>query len=339
MRETPPHSTENSHRARITRAYRENPLKVVLPTAVLVGVLFAVLWYITFAPPAEFRVPSLARVKEGTSISAEASKLKEQHIIRSAILFRALLTIFGGDSGLVAGDYFFPGPQNVFTVALRMAQGRYLLDPVKVTIPEGANNREVAQIFADKLQFFDIETFKASISDKEGYLFPDTYYFLPTEDPAVVLRVMENNYRKKIEPLRADIEKSGHTEKEIIIMASLLEEEARTSETRRMISGVLWNRIKKGMRLQVDAVFPYIIGKNTFQVTRADLMVDSPYNTYLYKGLPVGPISNPGLSSIEAAVHPTPSSYLYYLADMQGVTHYSKTYAEHLRKQHYYLKN
>jgi UPF0755 protein len=326
-----------SLRTRLFAACRRSPLSVILPTAVLLGVLSALIWSVLFSAPADFKTPALVRVKEGTTITAESSKLKEQHIVRSGILLRLLLKAYGGDAGLVAGDYFFPSRQSVFTVARRLAQGDFELDPVRVTIPEGATVAEITSILSDKLQFFDIETFKTLSKDKEGYLFPDTYYFLPTEDPQVVLSMMQNNFNRRLEPLRSAIEASGHTLNEIITMASLLEEEARTSETRKMISGVLWNRINKGMKLQVDAVFPYIIGKNTFQVTLDDLAYDSPYNTYKYKGLPPGAISNPGLVSINAAVHPTPSKYLYYLADKDGVTHYSTTYAEHLRKQRLYL--
>lgn len=328
-----------SRRARIVEVYRDSPLKVVIPTMVLIGILMSLIWRVTFAPPSDFRIPSLVRVKEGTSITAEVQQLKDQRIVRSALLTKILLRAVGGESGLVAGDYFFPKAENALTVAIRLAQGKYLLDPVKVTIPEGATNKEIAQILSDRLQFFDTETFKSLAQNKEGYLFPDTYYFLPTEDPHVVLRMMQSNFNERIEPLKDEIAASGRSLSDIVIMASLLEEEARLTDTRKMISGILWNRIKIGMRLQVDAVFPYIIGKNTFEVTRADLQVDSPYNTYKYKGLPIGPISNPGLSSIEAAVLPTESKYVYYLADMRGVTHYSKTYAEHLRKQRLYLGN
>lgn len=339
MSDSSSHLKRPSHRARAIQMYRDSPFKVLVPTMVLLGILISLIWNITFAPPADFKVPSLIRVKEGTSISAQAEFLKEQHFVRSAVLTKILLRVVGGESGLIAGDYFFPSAQNVFIIVVRLAQGKYLLDPVKVTIPEGATNREITQILSDRLQFFDVETFATLTINKEGYLFPDTYYFLPTEDPHVVLRVMQTNFNKRIEPLLPAIEKSGHSLSDIVIMASLLEEEARQTETRKMISGILWNRIKNGMRLQVDAVFPYILGKNTFEVTRADLQFDSPYNTYKYKGLPIGPISNPGLSSIEAAIYPTPSPYVYYLADMRGVTHYSKTYAEHLRKQRLYLGN
>jgi len=120
-------------------------------------------------------------------------------------------------------------------------------------------------------------------------------------------------------------------------MASLLEEEARTLETRRMISGILWHRIDIDMPLQVDAVFPYILGKNTYEVTLEELKIDSPYNTYKYKGLPFGPISNPGLSSLSAAANPIENDNIFYLADVKGNTYYSKTFDEHKRKKSLYV--
>lgn len=121
-------------------------------------------------------------------------------------------------------------------------------------------------------------------------------------------------------------------------MASLLEEEARTTETRKMVSGILWKRLSAGMPLQVDAVFPYIIGKNTFEITLKDLEFDSPYNTYKYKGLPPGPISNPGKDSILAAIYPTKSDYWFYLSDKNGLMHYAITFDEHKINKAKYLK-
>lgn len=134
-----------------------------------------------------------------------------------------------------------------------------------------------------------------------------------------------------------DVEKSGRTLNEIITMASLIEEEANTKESRRIISGILWQRIKQGMRLQVDAVFPYIMNKFSLQLTKEDLMDDSPYNTYRYAGLPPGPISNPGWDSIYAAIYPAKTSYLYYLSDREGNMYYAKTFEEHKANKAKYL--
>ena len=121
-------------------------------------------------------------------------------------------------------------------------------------------------------------------------------------------------------------------------MASLIEEETRTQEERPTVAGILWKRLDIDMPLQVDATFSYINGKNTFELTLDDIADDtSPYNTYAHKGLPPGPISNPGLDSIVAALYPKENPYLYYLADLSGTTHYSRTFDEHKEKKFRYL--
>lgn len=309
----------------------------IIPLTVLLGVILGVFWVQLAAAPQNFNAPRIVTIEEGTGVREAAAILKASNVVRSADLFVAAALALGGERRLIAGDYYFSGPENALQIAGRMTTGDYELDPVKVTLPEGATVREMAQILGEKLVYFDAQTFVALADGKEGYLFPDTYFFLPTATPELIIRTLENNFYRRTESLEAAIQSSGRTLHEIVTMASLLEEEANTTPTRKMISGILWRRLEIGMKLQVDAVFPYIIGKNTFEVTKTDLLVDSPYNTYLHKGLPIGPISNPSLSSLEAAVYPTPSSYLFYLADMRGVTHYSKTYAEHLRKQRLYL--
>ncbi|MBI3075161.1 MAG: endolytic transglycosylase MltG, partial [Parcubacteria group bacterium] len=151
-------------------------------------------------------------------------------------------------------------------------------------------------------------------------------------------RAMRENFFKKIKPLETAIGDSGKNLHEILTMASLLEEEARAADTRRLIAGILWRRLKIGMPLQVDATFMYINGKNTFELTLEDLADDSsPYNTYTHKGLPPGPITNPGLDSIVAALYPKENPYLFYLADLSGTTYYSRTFDEHKEKKFRYL--
>ncbi|MCR4306594.1 MAG: endolytic transglycosylase MltG, partial [Candidatus Yonathbacteria bacterium] len=137
--------------------------------------------------------------------------------------------------------------------------------------------------------------------------------------------------------LRSALEASGKTSGEVITMASIIEKEAITSTDKRLVSGILWKRIDIGMPLQVDAPFAYAIGKNTFQLTLDDLAVDSPYNTYKNQGLPAGPIANPGMESILAALEPEKSSYLFYLSDRKSIIHYSATFEEHKRNKSLFL--
>jgi UPF0755 protein len=139
---------------------------------------------------------------------------------------------------------------------------------------------------------------------------------------------MESNFK----------EKAGDVEPEIIVMASILEKEALTPEDKKIVSGILWKRLETGMLLQVDAVFMYIMGKKSSDLTLGDLKIDSPYNTYLYKGLPPSPICNPGIESIEASLNPTASSYWYYLSDKNLNIHFAKNFDEHKLNKAEYLR-
>ncbi len=308
----------------------------ILPTAFLFGVLLCLLYYITLAAPIDFPSAALMKVSPGETAADVAVRLSQKHIIRSQYLFDVFTRIYD-DGKVVPGEYFFPGPQAVFTIARRLSHGDFELIPVRVTIPEGANTSQVSQLLAQKLADFDNSAFLKLASPKEGYLFPDTYFFLPGEEPTVVIASMETNFKNKIGSIASTTTGSGKPLADLLVMASLLEKEASDTHSRRIISGILWHRIAIGMRLQVDAVFPYIIGKNSLQLTRSDLKVDSPYNTYKYKGLPPGPITNPGLDSILAAATPIKTNYLYYLSDLHGNFHFSTTYAQQLANQRKYL--
>jgi len=150
---------------------------------------------------------------------------------------------------------------------------------------------------------------------------------------------MKENFVQKISPgILAEIGKQQKTLREIIIMASLLEEEVSAKEDRKIVSGILWKRLESDFPLQVDASLSYVTGKTSRELQKEDLELDSSYNTYLYRGLPVGPITNPGLETIEAAVYPTTSPYWFYLSDGEGKTHFSRTFAEHKEKKLKYLR-
>ncbi len=172
----------------------------------------------------------------------------------------------------------------------------------------------------------------------EGYLFPDTYKLSLDADVQEVVRKMLDNFDKKFTPaMRADTEKQGKTVFEIVTVASILEKELKTFNEKKIGAGIIYKRLELGVPLQMDSTVNYITGKKTPQVAINDLEIDSPYNTYKYKGLPPGPISNPGIDSLRAALYPTESEYLYFLTDKEGRAHFSKTYTEHLEKKRKYL--
>lgn len=311
----------------------------VLPMAFLLGVLAFLIYFVTLAAPLDFPSGTYLRVKQGQTLREVGQQLKDKHLIRSVAIFEGLVRILGNDKKIFAGEYFFSGKENGWVIAGRMVFGDFELTPVKLVFYEGLTAEQMSKLLAKKVPDFDAETFLAEGKLKEGYLFPDTYFVLPGEDPMLLLHAMQNNFNAHLDAASTTIAKFGKPTSDIITMASLLEREAPDLQSRRMIAGILWHRIAIGMALQVDAVFPYIIGKSSLDLTRADLKVDSPYNTYTHKGLPPGPIANPGMTSIIAAVTPIKSNYLFYLSDKQGNFHYCATYACQLANQQKYLGN
>ncbi len=316
------------------------PERVLLWSCAAALFLF-IFYYLTFAAPWSFPPHALMKVPQGSTLSSVAENLQKKGIIHSAFIFKVAMRIIDGDKGIVAGEYSFSQPQNVFTVAHRLALGAYDLLPLRVTIPEGTSVKEITQLLAQQLPDFDANAFYQLALPQEGMLFPDTYFFFPGEDPNLVLTAFKNNFDLHMRDVSVALRISefGKPLPDVLTMASLIEKEAGDTQNRRIISGILWKRIKLNMPLQVDAVFLYILGKNTFQLTRTDLQPDSSYNTYTNRGLPTGPITNPGLDSILSAVPPITTNYLYYLSDRHGNLYYAATYEQHLKNKAKYLGN
>ncbi len=294
-------------------------------------------YFFLYTPPTAFPAHAIVHIPDGLTLEQTANLLADEQVVRSSSALSAIVIVYRGEGRVRAGDYFFGGPLSVFEVAQRLLTGDYGMLPVKITVPEGSTTYDMAQIFSEKLGHFDEQTFLTLAANKEGYLFPDTYYFLPDASAAQVIDTMEQNFYRRIEPIEGLIADFGKPLDQVLTMASILEKEARTPVSRRTIAGILWNRINKNMPLQVDAVFGYIKKTDTYHPKFSDLKIDSPYNTYLYKGLPPGPIANPSLASIKAAVTPIESSYLFYLSDKSGTMHYSQKYDQHLRYKKMYL--
>lgn len=291
------------------------------------GALFAYLYLSFIRPPDNFPVGELIAVPSGEALSTIASQLQAAGVVRDARALRLLITITGDQYKVRAGDYLFKEPRDVFSIARALVLGAYGLEPERFRVPEGATVMEIGEIFETRLQRFNADSFFAQAEDMEGFLFPDTYFFLPNASEATVIEAMRQNFDTHIAPLQPQIASSTLSLKEIVILASILEREAYNTHDRRMIAGVLYNRLEKDMALQVDATFAYTIGKGTFQLTKADLKSDSPYNTYVHKGLPPGAIGNPSLDSLQAALDPIDNDFIFFLADHRGVTHFCKTYA------------
>ncbi len=309
--------------------------------AKLAGLLLAALGvflYVLFAPARNFPVAGVFKVEKGDSLTAVASELRVKGFIRSRSLFKLVVLVAGEQENLQAGDYFFERPLSLVGVARRIGNGNFGIETLKVTIPEGYNVRQIGEHF-EKMGISAKQEFLKIAASEEGFLFPDTYFFFKNSAPEELTDRMKKNFERKItSDILAEISRQGKTLREIIIMASLLEEEAKTAEDRKIVAGILWKRLAAGAALQVDATLAYITGRTSRELTNADLKLNSPYNTYRYPGLPVGPISSPGLEAIDASLHPAPSPYWYYLSDKGGNIHYAKTFEEHKQNRFKYLR-
>lgn len=299
--------------------------------------IVVLLSYVVFlAPPQQFPEDTIFTVPSGSSLAEIATTLKENGYIHYPVVFKILVKgVLGGERRLVAGDYQFETPLNTFTIASRIMTGHFDLVPAKITIPEGLNKFEIADLLEKKIAHFDKETFTEIAP--EGYLFPDTYYISRVATPEQVVELMTENFWKKIAEIDEDIQASGRSLVEIVSVASIVELEARKFETRKIVADVLWRRLDKNMPLQVDVSFKYINGKPTSELTQIDLDSDSPYNSYKFKGLPPTPLANPGLESLIATIKPTPTKYLFFLSDKNGVMHYATTFDQHKENKEKYI--
>ncbi|OGG53213.1 hypothetical protein A2851_02790 [Candidatus Kaiserbacteria bacterium RIFCSPHIGHO2_01_FULL_53_29] len=293
----------------------------------IVGSLAIYVYVAAVAPPENFPVDRLVSVESGQALKDVATNLQEKGVVRSSLMLRVVVTLMGDERSVHAGDYLFKEPKDVFAIGRALALGAYGLEPQRIRIPEGATTKEMALIFARSLERFNADNFLAQAKPQEGFLFPDTYFFMPNATEDTAIQALRQNFDQHVTTIQGEIASSTHSLSEIVTMASILEREAYNTHDRRMISGVLWNRLARGMPLQVDVTFIYTLGKGTFQLTMKDLVSDSPYNTYRYKGLPPTAIGSPSLDSLRAAATPIKNDYLYFLADHRGVTHFCKNYA------------
>jgi UPF0755 protein len=321
----------------LSAQWREHTNRRTVIITIVLGALFAAAYLFAVQPPKNFPTGQLVEVPEGASLDSIAQTLYEDGVVRSPLAFKAIVTLLGRERGVYAGDYEFKQPETVFSVARALSIGAYGLVPVRIRIPEGATMKQMAPAFQAELPRFNAENFLAQKNMMEGYLFPDTYFFLPDATEADVIAAMRQDFNTQIAQVLPSIASSTHSLQDVVTMASIVEKEAANTKDRQTIAGILWHRISLGFPLQVDSTLIYENGKADSQLTIADLTGNSPYNTYVHKGLPPTPIGSPSLNSLEDAANPISSPYLYYLADKNGVTHYCKTYACQLQNERIYL--
>lgn len=327
------HNLSDWHHSRLHDLNRRT-LMILL----VVGIFGVVLYVESFHPPSDFPVEQYITIEEGETLTTLAHSLEEMGIVRNAEWLTLLVRLRGGERSVYAGDYFFAKPIGALAVARVVTTGAYGLEPVRITIPEGATVEDMAILYERRLFKFNAKNFVRKATKDEGFLYPDTYYFLPNVREDEVIRVMKDTFNQRIAEFEEDIAASPYTLQEIVTLASIIEKEAWKPRDQQLISGVLYNRLERGMLLQVDATFTYTHNKGTYDITRAELLdEENLYNTYVHPGLPPGPIAAVGRSALYAAIYPIPSDYLFYLADRSGTTYFSKTYAEHLALKRQYV--
>jgi UPF0755 protein len=293
-------------------------------------------------PVSDARKPIPVEIAHGSSPQTIASKLKDRNLIRSEWVFLYVAGRRGALLRMKPGRYYLSQNMTAADIVDRLRRGP--ADERTVTIPEGFTLKQIGDALAakgmvkDRAEFLRVVKTRSGLrapfpmpkTGLEGYLFPDTYRFSPGAKSQKIAQAMLDTFTKEFyNENRSEIERSGHTLHQIVTIASLIEREAQVPRDRPKIAGVIENRLKRKMRLQIDATIDYALGRHLTRVYYKDLEVKSPYNTYRVVGLPPGPIASPGKASLEAALHPERHDYLYYIAGAGGAHIFTRTEAEH----------
>lgn len=314
--------------------------------------IFVLSWFL-FVPFSKSESTKVIFIKKGTPLKKVSEVLEKEGIIKNRHFFVFLATMLGEKTRIKSGEYEFHTPMLPLAVLSALAKGqvkRHL-----VTIPEGFTLIQIAQLL-ENLNLVEKERFLQKTSSPvfinalglsqlagptlEGYLFPDTYHVFREMDPEEVIRIMVHQFRKVFGPdLGQRASELGISEREVVILASVIEKETALSEERPFISAVFHNRLKKKIPLQSDPTVIYGIRNFNGNLTKEDLMRPTPYNTYVIAGLPPTPICNPGKDSLLAAVHPAPVPYLYFVSKNDGSHCFSSDIEEHNQAVWKYQKN
>lgn len=291
---------------------------------IIIFLILQGLWNLQFKPISKNTQNISFIIKKGDSLSEIADKLQQEKLIRSSLALKLLLRLKNIDN-IQDGTFKLSSSMSAKEI-INVLQGTP--NDAWVTLIEGWRIEEMAEKLS--LEFLKYA--------KEGYMFPDTYLFPKEYTVKQIAEVMRANFEKKFTPkIRTKIRSNGLTEAEGVILASIVEREARSDKVRTEVASVLLKRLKIDMGLNTDATIQYALGYQEEEkswwkrhLTKEDLKIKSPYNTYLYRGLPPTPISNPSLSSLESVANANPNTpYLYYYHDSKGNSHYATTLEEH----------
>ena len=316
---------------------------LLLTSGLLFLLLIIVLCWFLFVPPSNTASAKIISIKKGTPLKKVSEMLEQEGIIKNRRFFVFLTTILGKKAKVKAGEYEFHTqmlPLEVFDALVKGQVKRHL-----VTIPEGYTLSQIAQLLADlnlveKKAFLERASSPAFIDalglsqfagpTLEGYLFPDTYHLVRETGPEEVIRMMVHRFKKVFgSDMSGVASEVGFSEREAVILASIIEKETSLSEEKPLVSAVFRNRLRKKIPLQSDPTVIYGIKNFNGNLTKEDLLRPTPYNTYRIAGLPPTPICNPGKDSLLAAVHPAPVPYLYFVSKNDGSHHFSCDIEEH----------
>ena len=276
----------------------------------------------------------VVNIPSGTNAKEIVYILEKNEIIRkNNYTFRILIKLMKLEDQLKYGEYNLSPSMNMIQILDKLVKGEVIV--YKITIPEGYTSSQIAELL-EKNEIAEKEAFLKLVKDSEktpeGYLFPDTYEVPKKYGAEKMVKVMLANFNQValVNKFTDKAEEIGFSLDEIIILASIIEKEAKFTEEKSKVSSVFHNRLKTGMKLQSCATIQYILEEPKEKLDENDLKIESPYNTYLYKGLPPEAICNPGLDSIIAALEPAKEDYLYFVLGENGRHIFSKTYQEHL---------
>ncbi len=280
-------------------------------------------------------------VKNGWGASAVTSRLYADSIIKSRTAFKILLFVTGTNKDMKRGIYSLDDSMNPLEIINILTSGK--TKTVSFTIPEGYNNRQIAAelvkkgLFASKERFMQLASsrdvlakFKITGNSTEGYLFPDTYTVPLGYPEDKIVTLMVEHFFEKVSELKGFPEDPAKRQR-LVILASIVEREAKVVKERPLIAAVFTNRLKQNLPLQSCATVQYLFDPPKKRLYFQDLEKTSPYNTYRNPGLPYGPISNPGLSSLNAALNPAATDYLFFVVKGDGEHHFSNNYREHMK--------
>ncbi len=309
------------------------------------ALFFFITWFsLEFYKPAKTPPKRVIfEVEKGQSARDIALSLKNNEVLKKAWPFLLGYKIFYSSQSLKAGEYSLDLPLSAKNILEVLTEGSVYLH--SITIPEGLIIEEIADLleyegFAEKTEFLQVASDTSLISsldqqaeNLEGYLFPETYRFAKgTTSEEIVSALVIQFMQVYNQELRDRAEEMGISAREVVILASLIEKETSLPEERALVSAVFHNRLRKGMKLDCDPTIIYVLkkeGRFKDRLRTKDLRIDSPYNTYLYPGLPPGPIANPGGESLEAALYPAGVDFLYFVSKNDGSHHFSRTFREH----------